>query len=193
MKPTITKLDLPFIVPKKQVMVKTKVKYDITPVLHLLCTLQVINDEIEPIPNSIKIAPFKHELKKAANRYYEETERFIRALTDTNKILESIWTVANEDNGFDAFVEVKRRLIQRMSFAKFEEINEMDAILTDAQYRLQQLDTFELILNTHVPSKSLRDKYREKLNYTEEQYKQQKAFQEKELQTSKTLTNEEAN
>lgn len=183
MKPTITKIDLPFIVPKKQVAVKTKVRYDITPILHLLCTIQVINDEIDPIPNSVKIAPFKHELKKAANRYFEETERFMRALTDTNKILESIWTVANEDNGFDAFVEVKRRLIHRMSFAKFEEINEMDAILTDAQYRLKQLDAFELILNTHVPNKALRESYREKLNYTEKQYKHLKMFEEKELET----------
>ena len=164
--------ELSFIVPK---VISAK-NYDLTPVLHLLTTLQVANDEMDVIKDSFRYAPFKHQLKKDTNVFLKALERYRGQLKEANKILESIWTnVPDED--FNNFNEAKRRLIQRMAFAKFEEIQEMEALLNDALYRMEQLDTFELMLNTHVPSKELRDSYRAKLHYTEPEYKELKRFQ----------------
>lgn len=152
------------------IIITKQKQFDLTPVLHLLCTLQCANDEMDMIEESAKFAPFKQELKKATNTFIAALKLYRKQLKPTNAILENIWLSIPDPQEFGEFNSAKRRLIQRMAFAKFEEIREMDALLDDALYRIEQLDTFELMLNTHVPNKQLRESYRTKLNYTEAQY-----------------------
>ena len=132
----------------------------LTPLLHLLITLQISNDEMDNIPHLLTQAldaeNMKHKLRQDTKDLIKHIERYIKQLSGPNDLLRQIWAVV-PDEDFDSFIQVKKTLIQRMQYSKFEDINEMLAILEDAQRKEKTLDVFELMLNTLAPNEQVRD------------------------------------
>lgn len=137
--------------------------------MHLLITLQVANDEIDGLPQELERTTYKRELKQETRRYQQATRNYINALVKPNQTLIQIWeAVPSQD--MDELVQAKRRLIHRMQNAQFEEINEMDALLSYAERKRDMMIIVEEILEKHtIPA--VRDMYRQRMGYTEEQFK----------------------
>lgn len=135
---------------------------ELTPILHLLCTVQVVNDEIDNVKNDTRFKYFKHDLKRATTMY-------LQALKPCNKMLRDIWDKM-PDEEFDSFIELKRDIIRKMQHGSFEDMNEMHALYHDAQRKTKMLDMIEVILNTHVVDELMRNMYRSQMGYTKEQY-----------------------
>lgn len=149
-------------------------KTNLTPLLHLLCTIQIVHDQIDNLPEDTRLAYFRRDLKKATNMY-------LNALKPAGIVLRKIWEHM-PDEDFDEYIEVWHSLIRRMQDSTFEDLNEMSAILDDAKLKINRLHQLEIILNTHVPA-NIRDMYRDKLGYSLEQYKLMCTLYEKDKTT----------
>lgn len=146
---------------------------ELTPLLHAIGTAQVLFDELDNLSDkSNRLSYFKHDLKRA-------TGQWLKSALQVKNVLQQIWTSIDQDD-FDSYIDAKKRVIRKMQNATFEEIKELDYQLTEVHAKYDMIDVFETMLNTHCVTE-IRDTYRNKLGYTQEQYLQLKKMKEENI------------
>jgi len=144
---------------------------ELLPLLHLLSTLLISMDEMENLPKVYNPTSYKHELKVNTKKFLESVQKYIKQLSPFNDVVSQI--IENVDaSDYEEYIGAKKRIIRAMQYADFETVKEFELLIRDAGYRMEQLEAYELMLNTHVPHKDLREKYREKLGYSEAQFEE---------------------
>lgn len=136
--------------------------------MHLMLTLQIVNDETEGLPAELDQTPYKREVKQEAKRLLQSIRNFLRVLDKPNETLVAIWNAVPSEE-MDDLITAKRRLVLRMQNANFEEISEMDMCLEFAERKTDMLVIIEEILEKHT-IKEVRDMYRARMVYTKEQF-----------------------